>query len=75
MICKILVIYVLYIYWYGYYTEHNCISREIPKVIHRLYRVYNAVCNKTFLKFRGPCIMIYSYNKSQRDTLFLNFIW
>ena len=29
----------------------------------------------TYLTFRGPCIMIYSYNKSQRDALFLNFIW
>jgi len=27
-----------------------------------------------FLTFRGPCIMIYSYNKSQQDALFLNFI-
>jgi len=26
------------------------------------------------LTFRGPCIVIYSYNKSQRDALFLNFI-
>jgi len=24
--------------------------------------------------FRGPCIVIYSYNKNQRDALFLNFI-
>ena len=24
--------------------------------------------------FRGPCIMMYSYNKSQRDALFLKFI-
>jgi hypothetical protein len=24
--------------------------------------------------FRGPCIVIYSYNKSQQDALFLNFI-
>ena len=28
----------------------------------------------THLTFRGPCIMIYSYNKSQQDALFLNFI-
>jgi hypothetical protein len=27
------------------------------------------------LTFRGPCIMIYSYNKSQRDALFLSFTW
>ena len=26
------------------------------------------------LTFRGPCIVIYSYNKSQRDELFLKFI-
>jgi len=30
---------------------------------------------QTYLTFRGPCIVIYSYNKSQRDALFLNFIW
>jgi len=24
--------------------------------------------------FRGPCIVIYSYNKSQKDVLFVNFI-
>jgi hypothetical protein len=28
----------------------------------------------SFLTFRGPCIMICSYNKSQQDALFLNFI-
>jgi hypothetical protein len=27
------------------------------------------------LTFRGPCIVIYSYNESQRDALFLRFIW
>ena len=26
------------------------------------------------LTFRGPCIVIYSYNKSQQDVLFLKFI-
>jgi len=26
------------------------------------------------LTFREPCIVIYSYNKSQRDALFLKFI-
>jgi len=24
---------------------------------------------------RGPCFVIYSYNKSQQDALFLTFIW
>jgi len=27
-----------------------------------------------YLTFRGPCIVIYSYNKSQQDALFLKFI-
>jgi len=26
------------------------------------------------MTFRGPCVVIYSYNKSQQDALFLNFI-
>jgi len=29
----------------------------------------------TYLAFRGPCIVIHSYNESQRDTLFFKFIW
>jgi len=28
-----------------------------------------------FVTFRGPCIVIHSYNESQRDALFLRFIW
>jgi len=28
----------------------------------------------TNLTFTGPCIVIYSYNKSQQDSLFINFI-
>jgi len=27
------------------------------------------------LTFIGPCIVMYSYNESQRDSLFLRFIW
>jgi len=27
------------------------------------------------LTFTGPCIVIYSYNKSQQDAIFLIFIW
>jgi hypothetical protein len=27
------------------------------------------------LTFRGPCIVIYSYNESQRDALFIRLIW
>jgi hypothetical protein len=30
---------------------------------------------KELLTFRGPCIVIYSSNKSQRDALFLKFIF
>jgi hypothetical protein len=28
-----------------------------------------------YLTFRGPFIVIYSYNKSQRDAIFLKFIF
>ena len=31
--------------------------------------------NMTILPFRGPCIVVRSYNESQRDALFLKFIW
>jgi len=34
---------------------------------------YSAPC--IYLTFRGPCIVIYSYNKSQQDAFILNFIW
>jgi len=38
--------------------------------------VFNVIqITKTNLTFRGPCIVIYSYNESQRDALFLKFIW
>jgi len=30
---------------------------------------------RIYFTFRGPCIVIYSYNKSQQDALFLNFIF
>jgi len=32
------------------------------------------VRNIVTLTFRGPCIVMYSYNKSQQDALFLKFI-
>ena len=32
------------------------------------------VYTQFYLTFRGPCIVIYSYDKSQQDALFLNFI-
>jgi len=43
--------------------ERHLSSREVGKIF------------KMNLTFRGPCIVIYSYNKSQRDALFLIFIW
>ena len=26
------------------------------------------------LKFKGPCLVMYSYNRNQRDAIFLKFI-
>ena len=43
---------------------YSCIAFEI------LF-FYN---NRFVLTFRRPCFVIYSYNKSQRDALFLKFI-
>jgi len=34
----------------------------------------NPQCLLTYLTFRGLCIVIYSYNRSQQDAPFLNFI-
>jgi len=42
--------------------------------LQRLRTAYAVSYNKIFLAFRGLCIVIYSYNKSQQDALFLNFI-
>jgi len=40
----------------------------IPNVVHGMYDI------KTYLTFRGLCIVIYSYNKSKLDALFLKFV-
>ena len=31
-------------------------------------------CSHSFLTFRAPCIVIYSYNKNQLDAIFFYFI-
>jgi hypothetical protein len=36
--------------------------------------IFNRNLYDPFLMFRGPCIVIYSYNKSQQDALSLKFI-
>jgi hypothetical protein len=40
--------------------------RVFKSKLQRLFKGYTAD-----LTFRGPCIVIYSYNESQRDVLFL----
>jgi len=42
-------------------------------LIYIILFVYSSVYNVN-LAFRGQCIVIYSYNESQQDALFLNFI-
>jgi len=39
----------------------------IPILIRILKRTFH-------LTFKGPCILIFSYSKSQQDALYLNFI-
>jgi hypothetical protein len=56
--------------------DTNCVqdfSRKIWKDL-----LHSGLKRKSNIKmcstFRGPCIVIYFYNKSQQDALFLNFI-
>jgi len=42
-----------------------CFALFVPNM-HKVHKVYY-----TLLKFRGTCSVIYSYNASQRDALFL----
>jgi len=60
---------------------HCMVAREIS-LFGLNYFISPATCKFPFaclalanLTFRGPCIVIYSYNESQRDALFLKFIW
>ena len=51
----------------------TCFLNNRRKILYILTKV-EVFLNQYFFKFRRPCIMIYSYNKSQQDALFLNFI-
>jgi hypothetical protein len=42
--------------------------------IELLFGVEEEAMANANLTFRGPCIVIHSYNESQRDALFLKFI-
>ena len=53
----------IFVTWQNYITSSNTCS----KYSKLQSDVYN-------LTFRGPCIVIYSYNKSQCNELFLNCI-
>jgi hypothetical protein len=72
-------------YPFGFEAET---TTTFPKSVDRLARVdvmhvfsmryelnFKVMFNKTpSLTFRGPCIVMYSYNESPRDALFLKFI-
>jgi len=53
----------------SYYAFSNKVLK-IRQYINSLYIIINFP-----LTFTGSCIVIYSYNKSPRDALSLNFIW
>jgi len=44
------------------------------KSIYTISTIQNRYTPKAPYEFEGPCIVIYSYNESQRDALFLIFI-
>jgi len=49
----------------------------IPKMVdekHRDIYIISVDTSLSNMTFRGPCIVIYSYNESQEDALFLRFI-
>jgi len=52
-----------------YITKRYFHWRNSP---HPARYAYSGLCK--ILTFRGPCIIIYSYNKNQRDAQFLRFI-
>jgi hypothetical protein len=49
-------------------------KRENILVFIPVLEVNPANMRTSILTFRGPCIVIYSYNESQREVLFLKFI-
>jgi len=54
-------------------SYHCCSFRKLDTVVgNRMFREQKL--HKAFLTSREPCIVIYSYNKSQRDALLLKFI-
>jgi hypothetical protein len=57
--------------------EHSLVYIDITKHTYiRSWMLTDIMARYVFnLTMRGPCIVMYSYNKSQRDALFLKFIW
>jgi hypothetical protein len=47
---------------------------EFMNLVHNSVLWYSVDDTVIHLTFSGPCIVIYSYNRSQKDALFLNFI-
>jgi hypothetical protein len=56
--------------------QNRELYKQKRKETYRLYRrkKKKKIKQQYRVTFRGPCIVIYSYNKSQRDALFLKFI-
>jgi hypothetical protein len=62
--CVLLPVSFLNLYIAIYSFRHLILRANVERIVFILEN----------LTFRGPCIVIYSYNKSQRDALFLKFI-
>jgi len=58
----------------GYREHDERISKELELLYFLDYQIRIKARKILYLQFTGPCIVIYSYNKSQQDALFLNFI-
>ena len=57
------------------HKEHSPEVLSIPPGTPCIFVFMIMIYEFSNLTFRGSCIVIYSYNKSQRDALFLKFIW
>ena len=53
---------------------NGMMADELERIWEEAVMTYGLTELLTNLTFRGPCIVIYSYNESQRDALFLRFI-
>jgi hypothetical protein len=64
----------MHVNWYTFFYAREKVEQLCWKLGAALQNYSPGWADVRFLTFIGPCIVMYSYNKSQRDAVFLNFI-